>query len=102
MRQLEVTALSTSMRAARRAGMTAAAIPASAAALLDHITEREREVLGLVAKGQSNAGDCGAALRQPPDREDTRQPPVDEARRPRPCPTGDDRLRNRRRIRRHC
>ena len=67
-------------------------------AALEQLTDREREVLELVARGPVERRDRRRAVREPRHREDPRQPAADEARRPRPGPARDDRLRDRRRL----
>ena len=64
-----------------------------AAASLDGLTEREREVLAPGRPRAVQRRDRAAPLRQPGDREDPRGPAADEAGRPRPGPAHRHRLR---------
>ena len=72
---------------------------AAAAAAVARTAHRSR-ARGARARRQGTVErrDRGRAVRQPRHREDPRQPPADEARRPRPRPARDDRLRDRRRV----
>ena len=62
---------------------------------LDQLTAREREVLTAVAKGPLERRTRRRALHEPRHRENPRQPPPHQVRRPRPSPTRRRRLRNR-------
>ena len=53
---------------------------------LDTLTEREKEIVGLVGEGLTQRRDRRAAGGQPGDRPHPRQPRDDQARRPRPRP----------------
>ena len=62
---------------------------------LDQLTAREREVLGAVAKRALQRRTRRRTLHEPRHRQDPRQPPPHEVRRPRPSPTRRRRVRNR-------
>lgn len=66
---------------------------------LDGLTEREREILVLVAQGLQH-GDLPAAIRQHGDRQDPRRTAARQARGQGPRPTGHRRLRRRPGLRR--
>jgi hypothetical protein len=57
-------------------------------AALDALTERERDVVTLVAPGPHQRRDCRAPGYQPSDDEDVRQPSDDQGRRAGSGPTG--------------
>ena len=59
---------------------------------LDALTDREREIVGLVGEGLTNDEIADAARGQPGDGAHPRQPGDDQARRPRPGPAGGLRL----------
>jgi hypothetical protein len=61
-------------------------------AALDALTERERDVVALVAPGPHQRRDCRAPGYQPSDDEDVRQPSDDQGRRAGSGPTGGARL----------
>ena len=68
--------------------------PAGATAL-NALTDREREVLRLMALGMSNAEIAGDAVHRRADHEDPREPDPAEAQPARPGPGGGVRLRDR-------
>ena len=68
---------------------------APAVDLVDALTDRETEVLRLMARGLSNGEIADGALRRRDHRQDPREPGAHEARRPRPGPGGRRRLRDR-------
>jgi DNA-binding NarL/FixJ family response regulator len=74
----------------------ATAVPApKAPERLDQLTEREREVLALIAEGALQQRPGQAVAAQPADRQDPREPDPRQARCPRPGATCGHRLRDR-------